>query len=209
MQLDVCFLTSFIFNFFYFVCKTFLNQQENLNTYNFICKNEHLSNNSLSVCLSVLFLKVGNFLKMQKLLFSKFYGKVGVISWLLFHLIWKDYVLYWDFDLKSWIVAFFTRFTREKRPQNNFSCQNFGVENSYFQILWKSRCHISITFPSHLKITIFYTEILTRKVVLWSFFTSETSEKIHKSTYQVEHSVQNVHFFTWMYMRKTLSNFIL
>ena len=37
-------------------------------------------------------------------LFSKFYGTVGVISWLLFHLIWKNYVLYWDFDLKSWIV---------------------------------------------------------------------------------------------------------
>ena len=42
--------------------------------------------------------------------FSKFYGKVGVISWFLFHLIWKNYVLYWDFDLKSWIVDFFTRF---------------------------------------------------------------------------------------------------
>ena len=64
--------------------------------------------------------------------FSKFYGKVGLISWLLFHLIWKNYVLYWDFDLKSWIVDFFTCFTREKTPQNNFSCQNFSVENNYF-----------------------------------------------------------------------------
>ena len=64
--------------------------------------------------------------------FSKFYGKVGVISWFLFHLIWKNYVLYWDFDLKSWIVDFFTRFTHEKTPQNNFSSQNFSVENNYF-----------------------------------------------------------------------------
>ena len=39
------------------------------------------------------------------------------------------------------------------------------------------------------KLVIFYTEILTRKVVLWSFFTSETSEKIHKSTFQVKISV--------------------
>ena len=62
--------------------------------------------------------------------FSKFYGKVGVIFWFLFHLIWKNYVLYWDFDLKSWIVDFFTRFTREKTPQNNFSSQNFSVENT-------------------------------------------------------------------------------
>ena len=46
--------------------------------------------------------------------FSKFYGKVGVISWFLFRLIWKNYVLYQDFDLKSWIVYFLTCFTREK-----------------------------------------------------------------------------------------------
>ena len=30
--------------------------------------------------------------------------------------------------LKSWIVDFFTR---EKTPQNNFSSQNFSVENNY------------------------------------------------------------------------------
>ena len=66
------------------------------------------------------------------MLFSKFYGKVGVISWFLFHLIRKNYVLYWDFDLKSWIVDFFTPFTREKKPQNNFSSQHFSVENNCF-----------------------------------------------------------------------------
>ena len=64
--------------------------------------------------------------------FSKFYGKVGVISWLLFHLIWKNYVLYWDFDSKCWIVAFSTRFTHDKRPYNNFYRQNYSVENNYF-----------------------------------------------------------------------------
>ena len=64
--------------------------------------------------------------------FSKFYGKVGVIFWFLFHLISKNYVLYWDFDFKSWIVDFFTSFTQEKTPQNNFSSQNFSVENNYF-----------------------------------------------------------------------------
>ena len=35
------------------------------------------------------------------------------------------------------------------RPRNNFCCHS--VENCYFQILWKSRCHILVTFPSHLK----------------------------------------------------------
>ena len=79
--------------------------------------------------------------------FSKFYGKVGVITWFLFHLIWKNYVLYWDFDLKSWIVDFFTHFTREKTPQNNFSSQNFSVENNYFFIT-----NIIFYFLSYLKL---------------------------------------------------------
>ena len=29
-------------------------------------------------------------------------------------------------------MDFYTRFTREKIPQNNFSSQNFSVENNYF-----------------------------------------------------------------------------
>ena len=36
------------------------------------------------------------------------------------------------------------------------------------------------------KIVIFYTEILTGKVVLWCFFTSEMSEIIHNSTFLVK-----------------------
>ena len=44
------------------------------------------------------------------------------------------------------------------------------------------------------KIVIFYTEILTGKVVLWCFFSSETSEKIHNSIFQVKISVKNVIF---------------
>ena len=48
------------------------------------------------------------------------------------------------------------------------------------------------TTPSELKrrkIVIFNTEILTSKVVLWCFFMSETSEKIHNSTFRVKISV--------------------
>ena len=39
---------------------------------------------------------------------------------------------------------------------------------------------------SNKEIVIFYTEILTGKVVLWCFFSSETSVKIHNSTFQVK-----------------------
>ena len=55
-------------------------------------------------------------------------------SWLLFHRIWKNCFLYWDFDSKSWIVDFFTHFTHEKTPQNNYLHQNFSLENNYFCI---------------------------------------------------------------------------
>ena len=44
-------------------------------------------------------------------------------------------------------------------------------------------------FLHRVEIVIFYTEILTRKVVLWYFFMSETSEKIHNSTFRVKISV--------------------
>ena len=33
---------------------------------------------------------------------------------------------------------------------------------------------------------IFYTEILTGKVVLWCFFSSETREQIHNSTFHFQ-----------------------
>ena len=39
------------------------------------------------------------------------------------------------------------------------------------------------------KIVIFYIEIFTEKVVLWCFLSSETSEKIHNSTFPVKISV--------------------
>ena len=67
---------------------------------------------------------------------------MGYLGFLI-HLIWNNNILYWDFDLKSWIVDFFTHFTWEKTPQNNFSSQNFSVENNYFIIL-NSAFHTSI-----------------------------------------------------------------
>ena len=48
------------------------------------------------------------------------------------------------------------------------------------------------------EIVIFYTEILTGKVVLWCFFTSETSEKIYIQqiyTYAVELSQVIILYF--------------
>ena len=102
--------------------------------------------------------------------FSKFYGKVGVISWFLFHLTFY-YVLYWDFDLKSWIVDFFTRFTQEKTPQNNFSSQNFSVENNYF---WDVLGLLSsvIRYLSRAKFCL---------VIFFSSFTKTTTEVVHYS----------------------------
>ena len=47
-------------------------------------------------------------------------------------------------------------------------------------------------FFVQVEIVIFYT--LMKKVVLWCFFTSETSEKIHKSTFLIKISVLNIIF---------------
>ena len=96
--------------------------------------------------------------------FSKFYGKVGVISWFLFHLIRKNYILYWDFDLKSWIVDFFTHFTGEKTPQNNFSSQNFSVENNYFYIVLQK-----IIIPWIASKLVTFTIITTIKILFFSW----------------------------------------
>ena len=48
----------------------------------------------------------------------------------------------------------------------------FFLENkvSRFQILWKIRGHILVTFQSHLKKIAFYTDFLTSKVDLGFFF---------------------------------------
>ena len=128
--------------------------------------------------------------------FSKFYGKVGVISWFLFHLIWKNYVLYWDFDLKSWIVDFFTRFTREKTPQNNFSSQNFSVENNYFHAQSQG---LVKNYPNHWTIIpkkknnlnaglIFYSTVLpwfTR--LLW-----QIKNRVNQNSHYTSHSMDKI-----------------
>ena len=43
-----------------------------------------------------------------------------------------------------------------------------------------------VMWTHSLEIVIFYTEILTGKVVMWCFFSSKMSEKIHNSTFQVK-----------------------
>ena len=56
-------------------------------------------------------------------------------------------------------MDFFTCFTREKTPQNNFSSQNFSVENNYF-FTKKKKIYDAL----HLQTVTFYTDILTRKI---------------------------------------------
>ena len=51
--------------------------------------------------------------------------------------------------VELWIL--FTRFTREKTPQNSYSRQNFSVENNCFQMRWKSNQDMTPTFPQNLE----------------------------------------------------------
>ena len=67
--------------------------------------------------------------------------------------------------------------------------------NTFKSLFFPTECRkkssLSFCFLLHLckNIIIIYTEILTRKVVLCCFFKSETSGKIHNSTFQVKISV--------------------
>ena len=47
----------------------------------------------------------------------------------------KNYVLYRDFDLKSWSVDFLSRFIYEKSSQNNFSYKKTSVENNLLLLI--------------------------------------------------------------------------
>ena len=74
-------------------------------------------------------------------------------SQILFHLIWKHYVLYWDFDLKSWIVDFYTCFTR---VENNYYCTIFpflvhGMFVKRYHVVRQTKCTIFREFWYEIK----------------------------------------------------------
>ena len=61
----------------------------------------------------------------------------------LFFLHEKNYVLYWNFDEKSWFAHFFTHFTCEKILQIHFSLQNFSVVNNFtYHFLSRIACSV-------------------------------------------------------------------
>ena len=74
---------------------------------------------------------------------------------------------------------------------SNKPCQKFNICFTYLFFLHDVKNDKLNSNMMHLvffvreKVTIIYPEILTRIVDLWSLFTSETSENIHKSTFQV------------------------
>ena len=78
--------------------------------------------------------------------FSKFYGKFGVISWLLFPTSFeKNYILQtltWKLELWSFSTCF--TFTHEKRQEKNFYHKNFMAENNH--VLHWSLCIWIYTF---------------------------------------------------------------
>ena len=90
--------------------------------------------------------------------------------------------------LKNWITILCSKISKFLEKEKAISCWSRPVSS-----FWRSRQFLSgkrSVWKFHKKkIVIFYTEILTGKVVLWRFFPSKTSEKIHNSTFQVKISV--------------------
>ena len=61
------------------------------------------------------------------------YRKVGIISWLLFYLIWNNCILIWDFDEEKLNCGFFfTHFTHEKILENNFLSSAHNIYIFFF-----------------------------------------------------------------------------
>ena len=135
--------------------------------------------------------------------FSKFYGKVGVISWSLFHLIWKNYVLYYTEILtrKVELWIFSNRFNCERTPQNNFSSQNFSVENNYFlSIAIDSYCMLAFFLILQFSIDRM-TAVLLFSIVVLNFkrhqsfsclIFSSCMESIFSTGYQAKKSILRI-----------------
>ena len=62
--------------------------------------------------------------------------------------------------------------------------QHFTLD-IFFQILWKTRCHTLVFFPSSFEKITLYTEILSWKVELWLFSLISLMKKDHKTTFQI------------------------
>ena len=83
-------------------------------------------------------------------LVSKLYGKVGVISWLCFHLVLENYILYWDFDWKSWIVDYFFHYVSHERFGWNFtSSSRKKSQVSYQFFIMHNRKQIFLSLSAH------------------------------------------------------------
>ena len=65
-----------------------------------------------------------------------------------------------------------------------WNTEKYPANKLFFQILWKSRCHILITFPSHLKNYVLYWNFDSKSWIV-SFFTRFTHEKT-KTTFLVK-----------------------
>ena len=99
------------------VTKPSLFEHEKFDTYYFHCP--FLINSMQSHWIEAE--KTSRLPDLGRYIFFKFHGIVqctyillGIISWLLFYLIWENCVLHWDFDLKFWIVDVYTHITHKK-----------------------------------------------------------------------------------------------
>ena len=95
--------------------------------------------------------------------------------------------------LEIWNFEIFSSLERKVNIELNsslFTVKKAVMGISYFWafIVAKRKKKIGKSMQE-LRIVIFYTEIFTGNVVLLCFFTSETSEKIHKSTFEGKISV--------------------
>ena len=66
------------------------------------------------------------------------------------------------------------------------------IHKYFFQILWKSRCNILVSFPSHLKKLRSILRFLLEKLNCGFFPLVSLEKKHHKTTFPVKISVQKI-----------------
>ena len=106
----------------------------------------------------------------------------------------------------TWKAQKGTTYSVLQNENKTWKLQALKKTNPYIMTMQVPNFQIRIMFRflnfnfsiRYVEIVIFYTEILERKVDLWCYFTSETSENIHNSTFRVKISVKNV--FAYFYL---------
>ena len=112
-------------------------------------------------------------------------------------------------DVK-WVHNIFSTRCRKMRAKS-LAFSYIRVMIVIFQILWKSGCHILVTFPSHLKrlhsLLRFWLEKLNCGLYRWFYSWKNTTKQLFFSKFHFRNSYLWCLLFHWIWLEKLISVF--